>query len=41
MRKKPTVKLQLVLKVRIPVTETKTIKEEERNERLANSREKA
>jgi hypothetical protein len=37
MRNKPYVKEQLVLKVRKPVTETKTITEEEENERLANS----
>jgi hypothetical protein len=32
MRKKPNVKEELVLKVRRPVTETKTITEEEKNE---------
>jgi hypothetical protein len=38
MRNKPYVEEQLVLKVRKPVTETKTItEEEEKNERLANS----
>jgi hypothetical protein len=37
MRNKPIVKEQLVLKVRKPVTETKTIQEEEKNERLADS----
>lgn len=37
MRKKPNVKEELVLKVRRPVTETKTITEEEKNERLADS----
>ena len=37
MRKKRYVKEQLVLKVRKPVTETKTIQEEEKNERLADS----
>jgi hypothetical protein len=37
MRKKPYFKEQLVPKLRKPVTETKTIKEEERNERLADS----
>jgi type I restriction-modification system DNA methylase subunit len=41
MRKKPYVKEEeLVLKVRRPVTETKTITEEEKNERLADSSEK-
>jgi hypothetical protein len=40
MRKKPyvNVKEQLVLKVRKPVTEIKTMTEEEENERLAHSR---
>ena len=37
MRNKPIVKEQLVLKVRKHVTETKTITEEEKNERLADS----
>ena len=38
MRKKPYVKEEeLVLKVRRPVTATKTITEEEKNERLAHS----
>ena len=37
MRKKPIVKEQLVLKVRKPVTETKKIKEEEKNKILADS----
>ena len=37
MRNKPYVEEQLVLKVRKPVTETKTITEEEKNERLADS----
>ena len=37
IRKKPIVKEQHVLKMRKPVTETKTIKEEERNERLTDS----
>ena len=40
MKNKPyvNVKEQLVLKVRRPVTETKTMTEEEKNERLAHSR---
>jgi hypothetical protein len=40
MRKKPYVNVkeeQLVLKVSKPVTETKTMTEEEENERLADS----
>ena len=37
LRNKRYVKEQLVLKVRKPVTETKTMTEEEENERLADS----